>query len=149
MRGDDNQENQGGNVTQDIEGQNHQIAGRDIINHHIDHARPKRLDEHTPDELRRQRAWSRELIADAKNKIRMSWPVTLMKYTVPLFVIGTVVFFEVQRLDLFVIAGMLAIGLPYALLLKINEAEYSLIQSQRKVIEYIYGRLREFGIDER
>jgi hypothetical protein len=72
-----------------------------------------------------------------------------MKYTVPLFIIGTVVFFELKWLNLFVIAGMLSVGLPYALRLKVNEAEYNLIQSQSKIIEYIYGRLREFGIDER
>lgn len=149
MRGDDDQENQGGNVTQDIEGQNHQIAGRDIINNHVEPRRPRRLDELYPDELKAERDWSQQLICDAKKKIWTSWPVKLMKFTVPLFIIGTLVLFQLKWLNLFVIAGMLSVGLPYALLLKVNEAEYNLIQSRRKVIEYIYGRLREFGIDER
>jgi hypothetical protein len=146
---DDDMQGPKDTVSQIVDGDKNQVAGRDIINHHVENARPKRLDEHTPDELRRQRVWSRQLIKDAKNKIRMSWPVTLMKYTVPLFIIGTVVFFELKWLNLFVIAGMLSVGLPYALRLKVNEAEYNLIQSQSKIIEYIYGRLREFGIDER
>lgn len=149
MRDDDDKENQGSNVTQDIEGQNHQIAGRDIINNHVEPRRPRRLDELYPDELRAERDWSKQLIVDAKKKIWTSWPVTLMKYTVPLFFIGALVFFQLRWLSWFVLAGMLSVAMPYILLLKVNETEFRLIQSRRQVINYVYERLREFGIDER
>ena len=149
MRDDDDKENQGGNVTQDIEGQNHQIAGRDIINNNVEQARPKRLFELYPDELRAERDWSRKLIKNAKTKIWGSWPVSVLKFTVPLFIIFTVVAFKLNWSAWFVLAGITTVWLPWLMLLKLNDADFRLIHSREKIIEYIYERLREFDIDEK
>ena len=82
MRDDDDKENLGGSVTQDIEGENHQIAGRDIVNHYQD-LRPKRLCDCNADELRAEREWSRKIIADARRKIKSSWPYRFAHVSVP------------------------------------------------------------------
>lgn len=75
--------------------------------------------------------------------------MALMKYTVPLYIVGVLLFFQLERFPWVVLAGMLSDCLPYLSLLYINEAEFRLIRSRHQVIEYVYARLREFGIDER
>ncbi|MFB2816092.1 hypothetical protein ACE014_19830 [Shewanella xiamenensis] len=63
-------EQQSYQVTQRIEGQNHQIAGRDIVNHWtIEPNQPKLLSLCTIEELRAQRDFSKEIIKDAEAKI--------------------------------------------------------------------------------
>jgi len=148
MREDDKQDLKD-SVSQIVDGNENQIAGRDIINNYIEQNRPRLLYELFPDELRVERDWSKQLIEDAKNKIWKSWPVSVLKYTVPFFLVFVVMSFYFKWSAWFVLAGILSVWLPFLIMLKVNEAELTLIQSRRKVVEYVYERLREFGIDER
>lgn len=71
-------------VTQQIEGQNHQIAGRDIVNHWtIEPNQPKLLSLCTIEELRAQRDFSKEIIKDTEAKIWGSLPSKILMITMP------------------------------------------------------------------
>lgn len=73
-------------MEQQIEGQNHQIAGRDVVNNWtIEQNQPKSLSLCSIDELRAQRDFSKEIIKDAEAKIWGSLPSKILMITLPMF----------------------------------------------------------------
>lgn len=146
MRDDDDKENKGGSVTQDIEGENHQIAGRDIVNHYQD-LRPKRLCDCNADQLRAEREWSRKIIADARRKIKSSWPYRFAHVSVPVWMLF--VFWVWPSFTWVVPSMLIMVCMPLYFYAQVNEPEYKVIKRHEDIIQYVYDRLRDFGIDER
>ena len=134
-------------VTQQIEGLNHQIAGRDIVNHWtIEPNQPKLLSLCTIEELRAQRDFSKEIIKDAVAKIWGSLPSKILMITLPMFFLCWYLGNVGQWLFYAFIIGIVAPGLAQ---LKLINREQPVIDLERQRLNNIYYILRSYKIDER
>lgn len=134
------------NVEQSIDGEGHQIAGRDIVNY-TDDKKIKRLDECNVDELRNEREWSRKLIKDAKKKIRTSWPIKILPFTL---ILTALIVYLFSSEYFFVIALVpIALSFQMSFFTQCNRDEFKVIDRHQKIVNYVYERLRDFGIDEK
>ncbi|MEL4302343.1 hypothetical protein ACE02Z_12115 [Shewanella xiamenensis] len=140
-------EQQSYQVTQRIEGQNHQIAGRDIVNHWtIEPNQPKLLSLCTIEELRAQRDFSKEIIKDAEAKIWGSLPSKILMITLPMFFLCRYLGNGGQWLFLAFILGVVFPGFAQ---LKLINRERPVIEVERQRLNNIYYILRSYKIDER
>jgi len=134
-------------VTQQIEGLNHQIAGRDIVNHWtIEPNQPKLLSLCTIEELRAQRDFSKEIIKDAVAKIWGSLPSKILMITLPMFFLCWYLGNVSQWLFYAFIIGIVSPGLAQ---LKLINREQPVIDLERQRLNNIYYILRSYKIDER
>lgn len=135
-------------MEQQIEGQNHQIAGRDIVNHWtIEPNQPKLLSLCTIEELRAQRDFSKQIIKDAETKIWGSLPSKILMITMPTWFFLSWYLGNVgQWLFLAFILGVVFPGLAQ---LKLINIERPVIEIERQRLNNIYYILRSYKIDER
>ncbi|MGK4305114.1 hypothetical protein ACSMFS_21390 [Shewanella xiamenensis] len=134
-------------VTQQIEGHYHQIAGRDIVNYGtIDPNKPRPLSSCSIEELRFQREFSKEIIKDAEAKIWGSLPSKILMITLPMFFLCWYLGNVGQWLFYAFIIGVVCPGLAQ---LKLINREQPVIEIERQRLNNIYYILRSYKIDER
>ncbi|MDR6964732.1 MULTISPECIES: hypothetical protein [Shewanella] len=134
-------------MEQQIEGQNHQIAGRDVVNNWtIEQNQPKSLSLCSIDELRAQRDFSKEIIKDAEAKIWGSLPSKILMITLPMFFLCWYLGNVGQWLFYAFIIGVVCPGIAQ---LKFINREQPVIEIERQRLNNIYYILRSYKIDER
>lgn len=149
-------------VTQQIEGLNHQIAGRDIVNHWtIEPNQPESDFLNTIDELRAQRDLSKEIIRNANAKISASLPAKILKVTVSVFMILVLIlasrgpeFFWAFFLrsnsyaHWYYLAFILGIIFPALAFYKLANRQLLVVERERKRLDEIHCILSNHKIDE-
>ncbi|MCG9736782.1 hypothetical protein L1D32_01230 [Shewanella insulae] len=148
-------------VTQQIEGKNHQIAGRDIVNYwNIEPNQPKLLSLCTIEELRAQRDLSKEIIRIANAKISASLPAKILKVTLPAWMILAAILFSWggpeflinlyfgRSVHWYFLALILGIVFPGLALYKLAKRESTVIKFEKQRLNNIYYILRSRKIDE-